>query len=85
MQPQVPDETAPPTLLRQSDGTHKTIGILQPAAPAAAPKAAATHDETKKFHETLDDHFRGLRDKLANFDDVFPTLHSYFYWEQALL
>ncbi len=43
--------------------------------------ATATHDETQKFHETLAI-INEVRDKLANFDDFFRPLHSYFYWEK---
>jgi len=68
-------------LLRQSDELTKTIGILQQQYALQQQLAGATHDETKKFHETLAI-ISEVRDKLANFDDFFRPLHSYFYWEK---
>ena len=43
--------------------------------------AASTHDETQTFHATLDI-ITDLRDKIANFDDFFRPIRSYFYWEK---
>jgi RND superfamily putative drug exporter len=68
-------------LLRQSDELTKTIGILQQQYALQQQLAGATHDETKKFHETLKV-ISEVRDKLANFDDFFRPLHSYFYFEK---
>jgi len=68
-------------LMRQSDELTKTIGILQQQYALQQQLAGATHDETKKFHETLAI-ISEVRDKLANFDDFFRPLHSYFYWEK---
>jgi putative drug exporter of the RND superfamily len=68
-------------LLRQSDELTKTIGILHQQYALQQELAGATHDETKKFHETLAI-ISEVRDKLANFDDFFRPLHSYFYWEK---
>src|SRR5271163_4405164 len=68
-------------LLRQSNELTKTIGILHQQYALQQQLAAATHDETKKFHETLAV-ISEVRDKLANFDDVFRPLHSYFYWDK---
>ncbi|WP_343708678.1 MMPL family transporter [Mycobacterium sp.] len=68
-------------LLRQSDELTKTIGILRQQYVLQQQLAGATHDETKKFHETLAI-ISEVRDRLANFDDFFRPLHSYFYWEK---
>ncbi|MGC1150491.1 RND family transporter, partial [Mycobacterium sp.] len=68
-------------LLRQSDELTKTIGILQQQYALQQQLAGATHDETKKFHETLAI-ISEVRDKLANFDDFFRPIHSYLYWEK---
>jgi putative drug exporter of the RND superfamily len=68
-------------LLRQSGELTKTIGILQQQYALQQQLAGATHDETKKFHETLAI-ISEVRDKLANFDDFFRPIHSYFYWEK---
>ncbi len=68
-------------LLRQSDELSKTIGILQQQYTLQQQLASATHDETQKFHETLAI-ISEVRDKLANFDDIFRPIHSYLYWEK---
>jgi len=68
-------------LLRQSQELDKTIAILQQQYTLQQQLANATHDETQKFHETLAI-ISEVRDKLANFDDFFRPLHSYFYWEK---
>jgi RND superfamily putative drug exporter len=68
-------------LLRQSAELTKTIGILQQQYALQQQLAAATHDETQKFHETLAI-ISEVRDKLANFDDFFRPVHSYLYWEK---
>jgi RND superfamily putative drug exporter len=68
-------------LLRQSQELDKTIGILQQQYALQQQLAGATHEETQKFHETLAI-ISEVRDKLANFDDFFRPLHSYFYWEK---
>ena len=68
-------------LLRQSAELTKTIGILHQQYALQQQLAGATHDETQKFHETLAI-ISEVRDKLANFDDVFRPLHSYFYWDK---
>ncbi|MBV9350210.1 MAG: MMPL family transporter [Mycobacterium sp.] len=67
-------------LLTQAAELNKTIGILQQQYALQQQLAAATHDETQKFHETLA-LISDVRDKLANFDDFFRPIHSYFYWE----
>jgi RND superfamily putative drug exporter len=68
-------------LLTQSRELDKTIGILQQQYALQQQLAGATHDETKKFHETLAI-ISEVRDKLANFDDFFRPIHSYFYFEK---
>jgi RND superfamily putative drug exporter len=68
-------------LVRQSNELSKTIGILQQQYGLQQQLAAATHDETQKFHETLAI-ISEVRDKLANFDDFFRPIHSYLYWEK---
>jgi RND superfamily putative drug exporter len=68
-------------LLRQSQELDKTIAILQQQYTLQQQLATATHDETQKFHATLAI-ISEVRDRLANFDDFFRPLHSYFYWEK---
>ena len=67
-------------LLTQADGIKKTIAILQHQLTLQQQSAAATNEQTQAFHDTVatvDD----LRDQIANLDDFFRPLRSYFYWE----
>ncbi len=68
-------------LLKQAAELDKTIHILQQQYGLQQQLAGATHDETQKFHETLAI-INDLRDKVANFDDFFRPIRSYFYWEK---
>ncbi|KZS82698.1 MMPL family RND transporter [Mycobacterium persicum] len=68
-------------LLRQADELGKTIAILQRQYALQQELAAATHAETESFHDTIAT-INDLRDKIANFDDFWRPLRSYFYWEK---
>jgi putative drug exporter of the RND superfamily len=68
-------------LLRQAGELRKTINILQQQYALQGELGAATHEETKSFHDTIAV-INDLRDKIANFDDFFRPLRSYFYWEK---
>ncbi|WP_122526490.1 MMPL/RND family transporter [Mycobacterium persicum] len=68
-------------LLRQADELGKTIAILQRQYALQQELAAATHAETESFHDTIAI-INDLRDKIANFDDFWRPLRSYFYWEK---
>ena len=68
-------------MLRQSDELSKTIDILKQQYALQQQLAGATHEETQKLPRHHGDHSE-LRDKLANFDDFFRPMHSYFYWEK---
>ncbi len=68
-------------LLKQADQLRDTISILHQQYALQKQLAASTHEETQSFHDTvaiIDD----LRDKVANFDDFFRPIRSYFYWER---
>ncbi|OMC15450.1 RND family transporter [Mycobacterium sp. SP-6446] len=68
-------------LLKQAGELSKTINILRQQYVLQQQLAAATHSETQSFHDTVDT-VRDLRDKIANFDDFFRPIRSYFYWEK---
>ena len=70
-------------ILKQVDQTSKSIDILQQQLALQQASAAATDEQTKAFHDTVDT-INHVRDNLANFDDFFRPLRSYFYWEKAL-
>lgn len=68
-------------MLTQAAEITKTIDTFGRQYALQQQLAAATHEQTQSFHETvaiLDD----IRDKLANFDDFFRPIRSYFYWEK---
>ena len=68
-------------LLKQAGEIAKTINILNQQYVLQQQVAAATHAESQRFHETLA-LVNDLRDKIANFDDFFRPIRSYFYWEK---
>jgi RND superfamily putative drug exporter len=68
-------------LLKQAAEAAKTINILKEQYALQQQLAAATHAETQSFHDTIAA-INDLRDKIANFDDFFRPIRSYFYWEQ---
>ena len=68
-------------LLKQSAELAKTIGILKQQYALQQQLAADTHAETQAFHDTIAI-INQLRDQIANFDDFFRPLRSYFYWEK---
>ena len=67
-------------ILKQVDQTSKSIDILQQQLALQQASAAATDEQTKAFHDTVDT-INQVRDNLANFDDFFRPLRNYFYWE----
>jgi putative drug exporter of the RND superfamily len=68
-------------LLRQVAETNKTIDILKNQMALQQASSAATHEQTQAFHDTVAT-VNELRDKLADFDDFFRPIRSYFYWEK---
>jgi putative drug exporter of the RND superfamily len=68
-------------LMKQADTLKDTVNILNRQYALQKELAAATDNETQGFHETLAI-ITDLRDKIANFDDFFRPIHSYFYWEK---
>ena len=68
-------------LLKQADQLRDTIGILNQQYALQKQLSASTHAETQSFHDTIAI-INDLRDKVANFDDFFRPIRSYFYWER---
>jgi RND superfamily putative drug exporter len=68
-------------LLKQAGELRKTINILRQQYALQQQSAAATHEQTQSFHDTIAT-INDLRDKIANFDDFFRPIRSYFYWEK---
>ena len=67
-------------LLKQAGELAKTIDILRQQYALQQQLAATTHNEAQNFHATIAT-IKDLRDKIANFDDFFRPIRSYFYWE----
>ncbi len=67
-------------LLKQANEISNTIDILKQQVALQQASAAATHEQTQAFHDTVTI-VEDLRDKLANFDDQFRPIRNYFYWE----
>ena len=68
-------------ILKQAAEIAKTIDTFKRQYALQQQLAAATHDQTQSFHQTLNT-INDLRDKVANFDDFFRPIRSYFYWER---
>ncbi|CKL78744.1 transporter [Mycobacterium tuberculosis] len=68
-------------LLKQAEELGKTIEILQRQYALQQELAAATHEQAESFHQTIAT-VNELRDRIANFDDFFRPIRSYFYWEK---
>ncbi|MEB4211757.1 MMPL family transporter [Mycobacterium sp. 94-17] len=68
-------------LLRQADQINSTIAILGKQYALQQQSGAATGEQTKAFHEAVGT-VSDLRDEIADFDDFFRPLRSYFYWEK---
>ena len=68
-------------LQRQAGELAKTINILKQQYVLQQQLAADTHSEAENFHDTIA-MLKDLRDKIANFDDFFRPIRSYFYWER---
>jgi putative drug exporter of the RND superfamily len=66
---------------KQADVLRDTISILNRQYALQKDLAASTHDETQSFHDTIAV-INYLRDRIADFDDFFRPIRSYFYWEK---
>ncbi|HEY0228624.1 MAG TPA: MMPL family transporter, partial [Mycobacterium sp.] len=68
-------------MLKQADMMQTTIDSMQKMSDITAQMANDIHQMVKKMHAmTLD--VAELRDHMADFDDFFRPLRSYFYWEK---
>ncbi len=68
-------------LLKQAGELANTINILKQQYVLQQQLAATTHSEAESFHDTIAT-IKDLRNKIANFDDFFRPIRSYFYWEK---
>ncbi|CQD24080.1 MmpL family transport protein [Mycobacterium lentiflavum] len=68
-------------MLKQADAMQQSIDTMQRMYDITAQMAAVTHHMDGLTHEMLDV-TNTLRDNIANFDDFFRPIRSYFYWEK---
>jgi RND superfamily putative drug exporter len=67
-------------MLVQADEMQTTIDTLTRMQALMGEMSAATHSMVEKTRDTTVD-IGELRDSIANFDDFFRPIRSYFYWE----
>ncbi|MDX1891976.1 MMPL family transporter [Mycolicibacterium sp. 050158] len=67
-------------LVKQVGVIDDTINVLRQQYSLQQQSGAITHEQSEAFKQTVAT-AQDLRDKIANFDDFFRPLRSYFYWE----
>lgn len=73
------DNTA--QMLQQADELSHTIAIMEHMYGIMKDLTATTHSMVGKTHEMADT-TNELRGRIADFDDFFRPIRSYFYWEK---
>jgi putative drug exporter of the RND superfamily len=68
-------------LLKQADELQKTMATLHQQMQVTQDLVNTTHQTTLLTRETVKI-TEALRDDIANFDDFFRPIRSYFYWEK---
>jgi putative drug exporter of the RND superfamily len=68
-------------MLKQADAMQQSIDTMQRMYNITSQMAAVTHHMDGLTHEMLDV-TSTLRDNIANFDDFWRPIRSYFYWEK---
>ena len=68
-------------LLKQADSLTEALNIMQRMYGLMQQLVATTHDMAHKTHD-IQDLTNELRQNLANFEDFFRPIRSYFYWEK---
>jgi RND superfamily putative drug exporter len=68
-------------LLNQVNVIDQSIGVLRQQYALQQQSGALTDEQSRAFQKTVAT-TKDLRDKIANFDDLFRPLRSYFYWEK---
>ncbi|OBJ05414.1 hypothetical protein A5660_16385 [Mycobacterium alsense] len=68
-------------LLKQADELRMTMATLHEQMQVTQDLSNTTHETTRLTKETVKI-TESLRDDIANFDDFFRPIRSYFYWER---
>ncbi|GAB1813052.1 MMPL family transporter [Mycobacterium sp. MUNTM1] len=74
-------QTMMANILKQADDMQVSIDTMEKMQNLTAQMADITHSMVAKIKQTNID-VQALRDEMANFDDFFRPLRSYFYWEK---
>lgn len=68
-------------MLEQADEMSKTVASMERMYAITKEMTETTHSMVRRTHEMVDT-TNELRDDIANFEDFFRPLRSYFYWEK---
>jgi RND superfamily putative drug exporter len=68
-------------MLEQADELGKTIAVMEHMYGVMKELTATTHSMVGRTHEMVET-TNELRDHIADFDDFFRPIRSYFYWEK---
>ncbi|GFG97939.1 MMPL/RND family transporter [Mycobacterium timonense] len=68
-------------MLEQADEMSRTIANMERMYTITSEMTATTHSMVGRTHEMVDT-TNELRDDIADFEDFFRPLRSYFYWEK---
>ena len=69
------------SMLEQADELSRTIAVMGHMYGVMKDLTATTHSMVGRTHDLVDT-TNQLRDRIADFDDFFRPLRSYFYWEK---
>jgi RND superfamily putative drug exporter len=68
-------------MLQQADELGRTVAVMEHMYAIMQDLTATTHSMVGKTHDMVDT-TNELRDRIADFDDFFRPIRSYFYWEK---
>jgi len=69
------------SMLQQADELGRTLSVMEHMYGVMKDLTDTTHSMVGKTHELLDT-TNQLRDRIADFDDFWRPIRSYFYWEK---
>ena len=69
------------SMLEQADELGRTISVMEHMYAVMKDMTATTHSLDAKTHDLVDT-TNELRNHIADFDDFFRPIRSYFYWEK---
>src|SRR6201996_710822 len=69
------------SMLEQADEMGRTISVMQHMYGVMKEMTATTHEMTSDMH-VLQTDIEGVRQHIADFEDTWRPIRSYFYWEK---